>query len=1452
MKNKKLKWAIPATVLALTGGSMVALTGCDNGGKPEVPPEPTHTHQYTEWDFTQSEHWKFCPDDGTVNEASREAHDSADETGKCPECGYQLFEYIDQAAKLVLRKEGANTAIPLLDNVTIVIKQGGKTLVDGADYTIEKGEGNALKIKKIVLGDYRVEIATTDGQYSYSGVIGFDGTAEKEIVLQYKYAVATEKPDVIDLTGMNDEMPTLKIKSSGAAAFEYWNAPVPEIALTLTDQEKSSLDVTLEFNLKGENSNNQPCNSFGIVMTEDYAAGVGLGFWNIEDESGNFVFEMIGQKLGCDNFQNNGYKSGDENAREKTIEWLTKLIYGEKGADFQVTRKGGTISVKAKLDGNWTEIATADCGAVVTNDIKFLGVGSDYTITVKSLTAVEFVEETVTATFASIGDDTFNVDGVELTFTGRHTYKGTPSRHTLTIADMAVGDYNVSATVNGLTVGLGRATVTKNDEDIGVGTLTLDGNIGENAEAAYAGYNLKDLAITLDLKNGGNMYHNKFVTSVPESSTNYILYHISLPANMKTKLADANKKINFSMPIVINNDEQTVRFIIQNGDVKYQLYGGGVKEAMGDFWGKAKEISLGSDFWTALTDASGEGIYLAAYIDKTEKTLHTYLGTSIAEMKVAADYALFTSPINTIGISMGNAVDMNIDDGSQVTVAIKYGTTMAEVGMTEAVKVTLTGKLSDESPAKGTVEIASGIHYVGDKCTVTVTTESGYSLKELKVGNGAPITTWTQKGNVYTVEITVPEADAEVVATLEESPTVATAEITVSTVNGFTADGAVLTFTTPGYEWKGTVTGAKVTIGEANNPVVLGTLSVSATVNGFTLNLGNVTVAKTVADENKGEGTLTLDSGTVLVKAESALPAFDLKDLAITLDLKNGGNVYHNKFVTGITAAETNYILYKISLPQDMKVALTGNTSKKLNISMPIIINGSEPSTAKFVFENGKVLSSFWGGGVNDAGYDFYGHEVDLGSDFWTALTTGDGFYMVAYINKTDKNLRVYVGTALNEMRLTEDVTAIYNDGVNTIGIAMGNAVDVASMSDGDQVTVAIKYGTTMAEVGTQEAAKHSVTTSVAEGSEDMGSISASGECYVNTNYTVTVTANAGYELESLTVGGTAVDMKDVTKTGLTYTYTFRVTADTAVVAEFRQAATVNATFTASGEDAPASGTAIKLTNTSTNVVKDAVIGTAIALEPGTYKLLVYGYAEQEVEVTTDGTIALMLAKTIAYASANDTKGEITINDTDKTISFNGNGAADRNGDRKISADLVLTEEQKNAKELTLTFTIKRGEFTRNGDDWAASRFGVQLGTGEVGFYVFMRSAQNNAADVAKLINNSLSLNPSGSEQKWHGNDPDISWVSDAAYGGGLQMKVVRSGGVIHIYALNGTTWVQLDVAAGVSTDGEGNTAGGYLAIDDSVENEIKLLAGGDDWTYSGITVETTAWTPTTEVGEEA
>ena len=61
---------------------------------------------------------------------------------------------------------------------------------------------------------------------------------------------------------------------------------------------------------------------------------------------------------------------------------------------------------------------------------------------------------------------------------------------------MAVGDYNVSATVNGLTVGLGRATVTKNDEDIGVGTLTLDGNIGENAEAAYAGYNLKALAKT--------------------------------------------------------------------------------------------------------------------------------------------------------------------------------------------------------------------------------------------------------------------------------------------------------------------------------------------------------------------------------------------------------------------------------------------------------------------------------------------------------------------------------------------------------------------------------------------------------------------------------------------------------------------------------------------------------------------------------------------------------------------------------------------------------------------------------------------------------------------------------------------------------------------------------------------------------------------------------------------
>ena len=354
-------------------------------------------------------------------------------------------------------------------------------------------------------------------------------------------------------------------------------------------------------------------------------------------------------------------------------------------------------------------------------------------------------------------------------------------------------------------------------------------------------------------------------------------------------------------------------------------------------------------------------------------------------------------------------------------------------------------------------------------------------------------------------------------------------------------------------------------------------------------------------------------------------------------------------------------------------------------------------------------------------------------------------------------------------------------------------------------------------------------------------------EYYWNDECTLTITPKTGYRFEKL-VFGTGDDAEEILATDCTfadgkYTYAFTVTGDIKVVAHFSQIADVDVTFAVTAKDWD--GTAVTLENgteiplTSTTVSGQTytytVGGEAVTMKTGTYTVTCNGFCNTTVTVEQAGEIALNLAKPIATSTSN----EITVTE-DKTIAIKGNGQDDRNGNRKISADLKMSEEEINSTGLTLTFTVKRTKQSTNGNDaWAASRFGVQMGEGEIGFYVFMRSAQDNAADVAKLIPGTLSLNPdqeSKSEKKWHGNDPDIKWVSDAAYGEGLQMKIVRANGVISIFAKNGEDWVALDT---MGTKGETANVNdiGKLTIGNTVKNQIKFLAGGDDWQFSNIAV---------------
>ncbi len=83
------KWLALGLSVALA--ATAALAACapeqpkepDEGDKPSTP----HTHTFTKWDYSDTEHWKVCPDDGELDVSSRAPHKVDKKTHTC-ECGY--------------------------------------------------------------------------------------------------------------------------------------------------------------------------------------------------------------------------------------------------------------------------------------------------------------------------------------------------------------------------------------------------------------------------------------------------------------------------------------------------------------------------------------------------------------------------------------------------------------------------------------------------------------------------------------------------------------------------------------------------------------------------------------------------------------------------------------------------------------------------------------------------------------------------------------------------------------------------------------------------------------------------------------------------------------------------------------------------------------------------------------------------------------------------------------------------------------------------------------------------------------------------------------------------------------------------------------------------------------------------------------------------------------------
>ena len=403
--------------------------------------------------------------------------------------------------------------------------------------------------------------------------------------------------------------------------------------------------------------------------------------------------------------------------------------------------------------------------------------------------------------------------------------------------------------------------------------------------------------------------------------------------------------------------------------------------------------------------------------------------------------------------------------------------------------------------------------------------------------------------------------------------------------------------------------------------------------------------------------------------------------------------------------------------------------------------------------------------------------------------------------------------------------------------------------ADGETFTLRIggDCSTTVAAIAVL-GEKHDVT--ITDGTTDTnGTVTITGtegnKVTTGENVTVTLTPNNGYRIKDLKVNGQSVlaSVKD-------NVYTFIAVQDAAIVAEFEQLQLIDVNIVIEAEDFTgnaaelAKGTVITFEDVNGYITYTYTVGgndNFTQMYAGTYIVTCEGYFETQITVDADnGEIVLSISEPIATPSEN-AGNEITVNE-DKTITIHGNGIADRNSDRAISADLKLTDEQKNSTGLTLTFTVKGTmKDNRGGDDWAASRFGVQFGEGALGFFVFARNnSEPTAADIVKLPQNSLGMN--GAEAKWHGDDPALAWLTAAAFSeNGLQMKVERKNGVISVYAKNGENWVLLSKDEPSKNNGgtanENPSSGGDLTIANNVLNEIKFLGCGDHWTFSNISV---------------
>lgn len=165
-------------------------------GETPAQPNPEHEHHYTEWHYTDTEHWRECPDDGAATEKS--SHSFVD--GMC-ECGYADPREFGTVTGKVALYGGKNSA----DYSDVTVDFGGDDAIVDID---EEGKFAATHVT--VGKAYDVTVSKT-GYSSYTASIILETKDEcldltKPFVLVYQRFESWQNKSLanFDLTHIND------------------------------------------------------------------------------------------------------------------------------------------------------------------------------------------------------------------------------------------------------------------------------------------------------------------------------------------------------------------------------------------------------------------------------------------------------------------------------------------------------------------------------------------------------------------------------------------------------------------------------------------------------------------------------------------------------------------------------------------------------------------------------------------------------------------------------------------------------------------------------------------------------------------------------------------------------------------------------------------------------------------------------------------------------------------------------------------------------------------------------------------------------------------------------------------------------------------------------------------------------------------------------------------------